>query len=350
MTLVRITLIMLTAVVATSCGDAPTKTTTLQFWHFWSEPSQRSVLDSLVRIFEQEHPTIHVELTELSWADGRSKLQLAFNAGTQPDVVHLGMDWHAEFSRAGVFADTAAIPWLVNARARVVNDRATHFTIGLCATDAHNVLKRMLPYVWSAGADRFYTSLPVSSTFDSALVNALWTIRSYVDKGALLERARQLDDRLLNDELRETYTGAWIIDMARRRNITHLRVAATPSILNGDVLAISRSSSHIDAARIFTAWLTSYQQARAFAVAISDAGFPADLTTAATDSIFQRDDLQRGFLNVARMARPLPESTKTLRVEPIVEDMIVRCYGATSKDEVQQIVEKARLAVIELER
>lgn len=347
---VRTALVMLTTLLVVSCNNSSDSSTTIQFWHFWSEPGQRAVLDSLVHQFEQEHPTIRVELSELSWADGRSKLQLAFNAGTQPDVIHLGMDWHAEFSRAGVFADTAAIPWLVNARARVVNDRATRFSIGLCATDAHNVLKRMLPYIWSAGADRFYSSLPISSTFDSALVSALWTIRSYVDKGALIERARQLDDRLLNDELRETYTGAWIIDMARRRNISHLRVAVTPSILNGDVLAISRSSSHIDAARIFTTWLTSYQQARAFAVAISDAGFPADLTTAASDSVFDRDPLLRGFLSVARMARPLPESSRTLSIEPVVEDMIVRCYGAATRADVERIVQQARSAIMQLER
>ncbi|HLP28614.1 MAG TPA: extracellular solute-binding protein [Candidatus Didemnitutus sp.] len=350
MTLLRIAFVVAFALVIGSCEDHTQQHTTIRFWHFWSEPAQRKVLDSLIRVFEHEHPSITVECSELSWADGRSKLQLAFNAGTQPDVIHLGMDWHAEFSRAGVFADTAAIPWLVNARARVVNDRATRFSIGLCATDAHNVLKRMLPYIWSAGADRFYTSLPISSTFDSALVSALWTIRSSVDKGALIERARQLDDGLLNDELRETYTGAWIIDMARRRNISHLRVAVAPSILNGDVLAISRSSSHIDAARIFTTWLTSYQQARAFAVAISDAGFPADLTTAASDSVFDRDNLQRGFLSVARMARPLPESSRTLSIEPVVEDMIVRCYGAATRSDVERIVEQARSAIMQLER
>lgn len=350
MNLLRIALLMITALTIMSCGDPPTQRTTLRFWHFWSEPSQRRVLDSLVNEFTRSNPNISVELTELSWADGRSKLQLAFNAGTQPDIVHLGMDWHAEFARAGVFADTSAIPWLVNARAHVVNDRATRFSIGLCATDAHNVLKRMLPYLWSAGAYRFYTTLPISSTFDSALVTALWTIRSNVDKGALIERARQLDDRLLNDDLRETYTGAWIIDMARRRNIHHLRVITSPSILNGDVLAISRTSTQRDAARTFTTWLTSYQHARAFSMAVSDAGFPSDLVAASRDSVFTRDPLQRGFLDVALLSRPLPESSKTLSVEPIVEDMIVRCYGATSKDDVQQIVEKARLAVVELER
>ena len=350
MTLLRIAFVVAFALVIGSCEDHSQLHTTIRFWHFWSEPAQRNVLDSLIRVFEHEHPSITVECSELSWADGRSKLQLAFNAGTQPDVIHLGMDWHAEFARAGVLADTVPIAWLVNARACVVNNRATSFSIGLCATDAHNVIKRVLPYLWSAGAHRFYTTVPISSTIDASLVDALWIIRSYVEKGALIERARQLDDRLLNNELRETYTGAWIIDMARRRKITNLHVLPTTSILNGDVLAISRNSINQAAVRTFTTWLAKYQQARAFAVAISDAGFPADLQSASVDSAFLRDPLQRGFLDVTRMARPLPESRKILSIEPIVEDMIVRCYGATTRAEVQRIVDEARMAIVALER
>mgnify|MGYP000150221511 CR=1 FL=1 len=346
----RIAFIVALALVCGSCGDHSKQHATIRFWHFWSEPAQRKVLDSLVRVFEREHPSIKVECSELNWADGRSKLQLAFNAGTQPDVIHLGLDWHTEFARAGVFADSVPLAWLLNARACVVNNNATRFSIGLCATDAHNVIKRVLPYLWSAGAQRFYTTLPISATIDDALVDALWIVRSQIENGALIERARQLDDRLLNNELHETYTGAWIIDMARRRRITNLRVVPTTSILNGDVLAISRNSIQQAAARTFTTWLTRYQQARAFAVAISDAGFPADLQSASVDSAFLRDPLQRGFLDVTRMARPLPESRLILSIEPIVEDMIVRCYGATTRAEVQRIVDQARTAIVALER
>lgn len=336
--------------VVVSCQGSHDNVQTIQFWHFWSEPAQRAVLDSLVRDYERKYPTIHIELTELSWSDGKSKLQMAFNAGTQPDVVHLGVDWYHEFARGGVFIDSAAIPWLVNARALVVNDRARRFTIGLCATDAHNVIKRVLPILWSHGAPSFYTSLPISATLDSSLVSALWNVRTLASNGALIERARQLDDRLLNDELHETYTGAWIIDMSRKRGIRHLRVVQTPSILNGDVLAIARKSQSEAVARDFITWLTSYENARSFALAVSDAGFPTDLERAATDAAFTSDPLQRGFLEVARKASPLPESDRILSIEPIIEDMIVRCYDAPSRADVERIITETRMQVQLLER
>ena len=83
----------------TSCTthDQPEQRS-ITFWHFWSEPQQRQVLDSLLEEFERLHPTIDVVPSELAWSDGMSKLQLAFNSGTAPDVVHTGLDWFAVFA------------------------------------------------------------------------------------------------------------------------------------------------------------------------------------------------------------------------------------------------------------
>jgi len=345
----RIAFFFAVAITVVSCGD-PTKNSTIHFWHFWSEPSQRRVLDSLVTVYLSTHPELSIELTELSWSDGKAKLQMAYNAGSQPDVVHLGMDWFTEFSRANVFTSTKAIPWLVNARALVVNPRAIRFSMGLCATDAHNVIKRMLPLIWSNGAPLFYKTLPISSTFDSTLVNALWSITKLVEKGGLVERARQLDDHLLNDQLQKTYTGVWIIDMARKRGIHHLVIEQTPSILNGDVLAISRSSSYQREALEFVTWLRSYEQARVFALGVSDAGFPFDLDRARNDAAFTKDPMTISFLSVARIASPLPDGEHMLLVEPIVEDMIVRCYDAKSRQDIVSIVRNAYDQVREAER
>src|SRR6056300_842480 len=77
---------------------------TIRFWHFWSEPYQRVVVDSLVKVFEKQH-NASVEVTELSWADGKVKLMAAFNSETAPDVLELGSDWVAQFSSASVLAD-----------------------------------------------------------------------------------------------------------------------------------------------------------------------------------------------------------------------------------------------------
>src|SRR5690348_3950491 len=76
----------------------PSGAATITFWNFWSEPSQQTSLQTLVAAFEQQHPGIKVNLTALSWNDGKTKLFAAFNSGTAPDVLELGSDWAAQFS------------------------------------------------------------------------------------------------------------------------------------------------------------------------------------------------------------------------------------------------------------
>src|SRR4051812_30141704 len=74
----------------------------LRFSHFWSEPAQRAFMDMLLAGFRKEHPEIPVEVTELSWSDGKTKLMVGFNSETAPDVLELGSDWVAQFSASGV--------------------------------------------------------------------------------------------------------------------------------------------------------------------------------------------------------------------------------------------------------
>src|ERR1044071_9134835 len=77
----------------------------LRFSHFWSEPAQRAAMDTLLAGFHREHPEIPVEVTELSWADGKTKLMVGFNSETAPDVIELGSDWVAQFSASGVLLE-----------------------------------------------------------------------------------------------------------------------------------------------------------------------------------------------------------------------------------------------------
>src|SRR5207248_6084249 len=81
------------------------KPNTIRFSHFWTEPGQRAVLDSILENFQKENPDIHVEVMDLSWADGKTKLMINFNARTAPDVLELGSDWIAQFSSANVLED-----------------------------------------------------------------------------------------------------------------------------------------------------------------------------------------------------------------------------------------------------
>lgn len=86
---------------------------------------------------------------DLSWADGKTKLMINFNARTAPDVIELGSDWIAQFSSSNVLQDLTntaslkprfdntpeyanqpgiwnnhfyAVPWFVDTRVLFIND------------------------------------------------------------------------------------------------------------------------------------------------------------------------------------------------------------------------------------
>src|ERR1035437_7077936 len=138
----------LVSIIFVSCNRGITPGV-LRFSHFWSEPAQRAAMDSLLSGFHREHPEIPVEVTELSWADGKTKLMAGFNSETAPDVLELGSDWVAQFSSSGVLmpldsngailprfenapnyslapgmwqSHHFAVPWLLDTRVIFIND------------------------------------------------------------------------------------------------------------------------------------------------------------------------------------------------------------------------------------
>lgn len=349
----RLLLLCCLSFFALSCTKNTPTEETIQFWHFWSEPAQRKALESIVHDFEKLHPGTHVELTALQWSDGKSKLHLAFNAGTQPDVLHLGLDWLAEFAEAGVLDTVSsgvnteiqfgsyAIPWFVNARALVQwTGPPAKFKWGLCSTDPHNVIKRTLPLLWRWGAPQFYTRMPLQADMNESLVRALDTLRIVAHNRALILPSRELDQRFLRGEVQQMYTGNWIIDMAAKRGVTSYTVAPTVSILNGDVLCVTTKSTKKDLGRELALYLASTSAAERFATNVVDAGTPAAWLPAYIDDM--HDETRAGFYNTLKMSVPVATSATLLDAEPIIEDMIVRCYDATSTDDVRRIVNEAR--------
>ena len=339
------------------CGSDDTRTV-VSFWHFWSEPRQRAVLDSLVESFELDHPNIDVQTTVLSWNDGKSKLQMAFNAGNPPDLIHLGMDWFAEFDGATSFIELPSElatdtkrsnRWLVNARAMVVNTTSSDdATIGgLCVSDPHNVIKRVLPLLWQRGS-QLYQRLPISDDLQDTLASALWSILES-SPGAIRDRSRKLDELLLRGKISSVLTGTWIIDMASDQHHDSLRVRPMRSILNADVMAIPASTQSRQEAILLLGHLSSYESSRQFCHRVSDAGFPADLDRAIRDPLFNTNTLQKGFLETARLSQPMVHSAKLLSIEPVIETMLERSYGARSREEIRSIVGAARAEVRKLE-
>src|SRR5688500_19043254 len=105
--------VLLLALLLPACNDskdqgAAGEKRVLTFWTFMSEPPQKAALAEQIAAFEKAHPDVKVEVTDLSYNDGKTKLLAAFNSQTAPDVLELGSDWVAQFSSSEVLADLSA--------------------------------------------------------------------------------------------------------------------------------------------------------------------------------------------------------------------------------------------------
>jgi multiple sugar transport system substrate-binding protein len=201
----KIILIIISLIII-SCGNKEETSSNepIEFWHFWSEPNQKVVLDSIINEFTNS-TGIAVNTTELSWNDGKTKLLAAFNSQTAPDVLELGSDWVAQFSSSGVLEEldsnlskyipwstepcywdkkVYAKPWIVDSRVIFYNkdllskfgfdspgetfqemftrasiigsDRETkHYGFGVNGPDPNRLYKKALIFIWSRGGDIF---------------------------------------------------------------------------------------------------------------------------------------------------------------------------------------------------
>jgi hypothetical protein len=213
----RVAVVLMVCLLGACAPSGAPSERVVRFWHFWSEPSYRRALQELIAEFEQRSGC-RVELTELSWNEGKAKLLAAFNSGTAPDVVELGSDWVAQFSSAGVlwelprdsirperFVEFALAPaywkgrlyavpglWIpgcsstiegccggrdcpteLRARGRSWSSLPNAssapeqgvYGCGVNGADAHRLYKKVLPLLWSFGADILDSSgMPVLET------------------------------------------------------------------------------------------------------------------------------------------------------------------------------------------
>jgi multiple sugar transport system substrate-binding protein len=380
----------------------------LHFSHFWSEPTQRAAMDSLLSGFKREHPEIPIEVTELSWADGKTKLMVGFNAETPPDVMELGSDWVPQFSSSGVLTnlfqsdsllrlresfavdyskdpgmwrDTCfAIPWLVDTRVMFVNDslanrdgkdssktklgdwtkfrtlaqkiQATSLVggVGVNGSDEHRLYKKFLPYVWSNGGHLFSTD--GKPTF--ALPANVEALTYYVEQQAYgtLETQKNLDDAFRRGRLGIWFSGSWLIKALKNATFPwHTEIFPGnnnhpgESFAGGEYLAISRSSPLQKEARTFLAYITRSDNELRFAKAVNM--YPAD-TTVASDSYYLTRREGTVFTEQLKHARMTPVLPKWLEVESILEDEVAQAiYRKLSP---QDALEEGQRRVLELLR
>jgi raffinose/stachyose/melibiose transport system substrate-binding protein len=86
-----ILLLAMTTLLA-GCGattGAVGTTRVLHIWYSTDDPVERVWSQQLARRFEASHPSVHVQLTDYSFEDLNTKLQLALAAGDPPDLAYV---------------------------------------------------------------------------------------------------------------------------------------------------------------------------------------------------------------------------------------------------------------------
>lgn len=379
-------LLIVSILFLSSCTkNSPSDNKTIKFWHFWSEPSQKQALKDIVAEFEkQEHCT--VELTELSWNDGKTKLLAAFNSNTAPDVIELGSDWMAQFSSAGVlmelpndttfskFADFSkppamwkskvyAYPWNVDTRVMFCNNElmkkagitSTPTTVseliaacekmqeisgvypfGANGDDRHRLYKKILPFFWSNGSDVMDASgkLTINSEENIQGLNAYITL----SRMGLIETQRQLDVSFVQGKVGFWFSGGWLMPKIAAGNPSlDYSVALVPgmkssgvSFAGGEYIALSSKGTNQELAAKFARYITDGKTTLEFCKKVSEVGFPADKRYFA-DDYFKKVKNRSVFAEQLTNAKMTPVHPKWLEIEALLENAVVEAlYGRKS--------------------
>jgi multiple sugar transport system substrate-binding protein len=348
----------------------------LRFSHFWSEPAQRAFMDTLLAGFHREHPEIPVEVTELSWADGKTKLMVGFNSETAPDVLELGSDWVAQFSSSGVlhgldsnvqlmqrFTNSPAyshapgmwsshyyaVPWLLDTRvmlenndlvpssdsqtwnwqamkdaAKAVAEKYQGEGVGVNGPDQHRLYKKFLPYIWSNDGDLF-DSAGKAMMNTSQNVEAL---RFYIDQlqWGMMETQKNLDDAFVRGKLKFWFSGSWLLPKLAKVPFKWTARAfpgngdhVGQSFAGGEYLAINAHSAMKREAQLFLEYITRPDIELAFARKVGE--YPADIKSQ-TDTFYLNRPAGKLFSEQLQRARMTPVIPQWLDVEAIIEDEV----------------------------
>ena len=383
-----------------SCGnsnDGTSGMTTIRFWHFWSEPSQRTTIQGLVQEFERKY-NVQVELTELSWNDGKTKLQAAFSSGAPPDVIELGSDWIAQFSSAGVllplpFDSTVAhqfvpyslapalwqgrlyaYPWTIDTRvlyanrtlldkagwkgaivslddmaraAEMVKDHGAE-GFGANGADVHRLYKKILPFMWTLGGDVIDKKGNV--VFNQPANVAAFERYAELARYGYIETQRQLDAAFLQGKVALWISGSWMLPKIKASKNMSVEALLVPgvsglpglSFAGGEYLAVSAATKNEQRSRELVQFLTNGKQALALALKVPEAGFPADKSTSQSAELLS-DPMKSVFATQLKHARMTPVHPKWLEIEAILENAMVRVLlgDATAQESLLMAQEEA---------
>ena len=110
-TLLIIVASMALAVLIGAAPLAAQDQVTITLWHTYNEvgPENDTLVNTLIPMFEAEHPNIHVESAPYPYDDFRQALLTAAAAGEGPDLVRLDIIWSPEFAAQGFLANLSEV-------------------------------------------------------------------------------------------------------------------------------------------------------------------------------------------------------------------------------------------------
>ena len=378
---IGICFVLIAVIIFYSCeNDKVDNVNTIRFWHFWSEPTQKKAINELIAKFEKENHC-KVEVTELSWNDGKTKLFAAFNSNVAPDVLELGSDWVTQFAASGVLSaispdsidmntfvessllpthwhDTLfAIPWVIDTRVMYYNKKLMKaagfdtippqdysqlinmsnvinnankkiYGFGTNGSDPHRLYKKILPMFWTFGGDIIdSTSKPIVNSLSN--INAL-NVYIQLSRAGIIETQRQLDTYFSQGKIGFIFSGAWLLKKIERENPDlDYGVSLMPryllnqgiSFLGGEYLSINQKSTKKELGLKLIKFLSNGQNALNLAKRIDEAGFPADKNYINSEELL-KNPKKAVFAQQLLFAKPTPIHPKWLDIEAIIENAV----------------------------
>ncbi len=354
--------------------------TTISWWQFWTDPSIKPVIEEMTAEFEKQNPDIEVELTDLTWANGREKIVIAFASGTGPDVVELGSDWIAEFAVNGHLAEYTvdekaqeefhgwematfqnkvyAKPWFLGTRvlfgnrdlltkagydknfAPVTFDQFKEavykvdslskkiYGFGSNAPEKHRLYKKYLPFFWSFGAKIFSDDNRLCLLASDYAVNALNYYKELHDSCGYVANQRGIEDAFLDGKVGFVISGDWLLKRIENEKLNfNLLSTLIPgekypgkSFMGGEFLAINKNSKNKKAAQKFVDFITSPENQVKFCKANRSAN-PSS-KTAASDDYFTSNTHLQTFIKQLQLANHPPVDPNWVLFESIIEKAV----------------------------
>lgn len=356
---------------------------TISWWHFWTDPTTKPVIEDIVGEFMTANPNITVELTGLTWADGHDKIVIALSSGSGPDLLELGSDWIPEFVDAGRLADLTGNmrdsyldytgwdpvnnnghlygrPWILGTRVMYYNTdlllqagfdsnyipvnltdfRNAAYRVdslgddiygwGSNAAESHRLYKKFMPFFWTNHATLFSENNEYCVISSMEAGAALKYYKELHDNCSLVDTQRRLEDAFLAGKVGSVLSGDWLLKRIRNEKpdlqfTTGLfpgKTIAGISFLGGEYLVVNKDSKAQGAALKLLRFITSPENQVKFCKANYTATPSSEAAT--KDPFFASDPHLQTFIKQLRYTKAPPFEPTWVYIEEEIEKAVER--------------------------